>query len=138
MGLIKNIALFSQLLMMREVEIVYWAALNTPEDIQEVIKENSQKDGRESQILQGIRSRLMMTAYYTKSELSSKDTEVAVQEFFNHHFGVFVDKHREWYLLYEPPEVTPQLLCETRASLMEIHKHYFKRTETANKKDMMQ
>ena len=48
MGLIKNIALFSQLLMMREVEIVYWAALNTPEDIQEVIKENSQKDGRES------------------------------------------------------------------------------------------
>ena len=33
MGLIKNIALFSQLLMMREVEIVYWAALNTPEDI---------------------------------------------------------------------------------------------------------
>ena len=48
MGLIKNIDLFSQLLMMREVEIVYWAALNTPEDIQEVIKENSQKDGRES------------------------------------------------------------------------------------------
>jgi hypothetical protein len=80
----------------------------------------------------------MMTAYYTKSELSSKDTEVAVQEFFNHHFGVFVDKHREWYLLYEPPEITPQLLCETRASLMDIHKHYFKRTETANKKDLMQ
>jgi hypothetical protein len=51
MGLIKNIALFSQLLMMREVEIVYWAALNTTEDIQEVIKENSQKDCRESQIL---------------------------------------------------------------------------------------
>ena len=48
MGLIKNIALFSQLLMMREVEIVYWAALNTPADIKEVIKENSQKDGRES------------------------------------------------------------------------------------------
>jgi hypothetical protein len=48
MGLIKNIALFSQLLMMREVEIVYWAALNTPDDIKEVIKENSQKDGRES------------------------------------------------------------------------------------------
>lgn len=37
--------------MMREVEIVYWAALNTTEDIQEVIKENSQKDCRESQIL---------------------------------------------------------------------------------------
>jgi hypothetical protein len=49
----------------------------------------------------------MMTAYYTKGELLSKDSEMAVQEFFNHHFGDFVDKHKEWYLLYEPPVITP-------------------------------
>jgi hypothetical protein len=76
MALIKNIALFSQLLMMREVEIVFWAALNSPTDIEELIA--SEKDGRENHVLQGIRSRLMMTAYYTKSELSAKDTEVAI------------------------------------------------------------
>lgn len=125
--------------MMREVEIVYWAALNTVEDILEVIKKNSQKDCRESHILQGIRSRLMMTAYYTKSELSCKDTEVAIQEFFNHHFGVFVDRHKEWYLLYEPPEVTPQLLCQTRFELMEIYRKHFKHevSITSTSKDLM-
>lgn len=37
--LIKNIALFSHLLMMREIEIVYWAALNTEEDIQILINQ---------------------------------------------------------------------------------------------------
>jgi hypothetical protein len=81
----------------------------------------------------------MMTAYYTKSELSSKDTELAIQEFFNHHFGVFVDKHKEWYLLYEPPEVTPQLLSSTRFELMETYRKNFKREEKfSSSKDLMQ
>ena len=47
LSLIKNIALFSQLLMMREVEIVFWAALNTSEDIQQLIKEVKEKGHHE-------------------------------------------------------------------------------------------
>lgn len=39
-NLIRNIALFSQLLMMREFEIVFWAALNTEDDINTLIKKN--------------------------------------------------------------------------------------------------
>lgn len=69
----------------------------------------------------------MMTAYFTKGELSSKDTEVAVQEFFNHHFGDFVDKHKEWYLLYEPPVITPQILGQTREELLDIYRIFLKR-----------
>lgn len=38
--LIRNIALFSQLLMMREFEIVFWASLNSEEDINTLIKKN--------------------------------------------------------------------------------------------------
>lgn len=39
-SLIKNIALFSQLLMMREFEVVYWAALNLKSDIEDIVSEN--------------------------------------------------------------------------------------------------
>jgi len=39
-ALIRNIALFSQLLMMREFEIVFWASLNSKEDIQVLINKN--------------------------------------------------------------------------------------------------
>ena len=81
----------------------------------------------------------MMTAYYSKGELSHKDTEAAVQEFFNHHFGDFVDKHRDWYLLYEPPVVTPQLLCKTRVELIDIYVKHIKIMEPEGKtKDLMQ
>ena len=89
-------------------------------------------------MLQSIRSHLMMTAYYTKSELSCKDTEIAIQEFFNHHFGVFVDKHKEWYLMYEPPDVTPQVLSQTRKFLVEIYRTNFRRLDRFKKpKDIM-
>ena len=47
--LIKNIALFSQLLMMREFEVVYWAALNQKSDIEDIINEN--KNERDPQIM---------------------------------------------------------------------------------------
>ena len=39
-ALIRNIALFSQLLMMREFEIVFWASLNSEEEINKLIKKN--------------------------------------------------------------------------------------------------
>ena len=94
---------------MREIEIVYWAALNTEEDIKALINDLSknEKEANTMQATQAIRSRLMMTAYYTKGQLSSEATELAVKEFFKHHFGDFVDKHTEWDLLYEPPTITP-------------------------------
>lgn len=75
----------------------------------------------------------MMTAYYSKSELSCKDTEIAIQEFFNHHFGVFVDKHKEWYLMYEPPEVTPLVLSQTKSFLMDIYRKKFRRLDRFKK-----
>jgi hypothetical protein len=50
-----------------------------------------------------------------------------------------VDKHKEWYLLYEPPEVTPQLLCETRSDLISYYQLHFKREEGLfNSNDLMQ
>lgn len=94
---------------MREIEIVYWASLNTNEDIKALVSDQPKNDAstNELQTTQAIRSRLMMTAYYTKGQLSSETTEQAVKEFFKHHFGDFVDKHTEWDLLYEPPTITP-------------------------------
>jgi hypothetical protein len=48
-ALIRNIALFSQLLMMREFEIVFWASLNSKEDIQLLINKNkSSKNPKQS------------------------------------------------------------------------------------------
>lgn len=50
-ALIRNIALFSQLLMMREFEIVFWASLNSKEDIQLLINKNkSSKNPKQSTI----------------------------------------------------------------------------------------
>ena len=37
-ALIRDIALLSQLLMMRELEVVFWAALNTVEEIEGIVK----------------------------------------------------------------------------------------------------
>ena len=69
----------------------------------------------------------MMTAYYTKGQLSSEATEQAIKEFFRHHFGDFVDKHTEWDLLYEAPTITPQILCTTKEQLNNVYKaHYVK------------
>lgn len=39
-SLIMNIALCSQLLLMREFEVIFWAALNRAEDIEAIVKEN--------------------------------------------------------------------------------------------------
>ena len=83
----------------------------------------------------------MMTAYYTKGQLSAETTELAVKEFFKHHFGDFVDKHTEWALLYEPPSITPQILCTTRGSLNEIHRKVFfvnQPKKVDDKKNIMQ
>jgi len=50
-SLIKNIALFSQLLMMREFEVVYWAALNQKSDIEDIIAENKNEEHPQIMIL---------------------------------------------------------------------------------------
>jgi len=52
----------------------------------------------------------MMTAYYTKEKLSHKRTKKAIFEFFSNHFGEFIDKYTEWFLLYEPPFISPLAL----------------------------
>lgn len=50
-NLIRNIALFSQLLMMREFEIVFWAALNTEDDINTLIKKNKDQANADQLII---------------------------------------------------------------------------------------
>lgn len=50
-SLIKNIALFSQLLMMREFEVIYWAALNQKSDIEDIINENKNEEHPKVMIL---------------------------------------------------------------------------------------
>jgi len=40
--LLKNIALFSQLLMFRDIEIIFWASLNTAADIERHLEDNLQ------------------------------------------------------------------------------------------------
>lgn len=37
---LKNLSLFSQLLMMREFEVVFWATLNSKQEIDKIIAEN--------------------------------------------------------------------------------------------------
>ena len=88
--------------MMREFEIVFWAALNTEEDIESLIKKNEDQANADQLTIQAIRSRLMLTAYSTKGELSDERTDAAVKAFFSEHFGHFVGKQPSWLLLDEP------------------------------------
>ena len=81
--------------MFREVEIVFWASLNTPCDIRAIIDKytSSSKKSVESMILRDIVSRLMLTAYTTKDKLSNGRTNKAMTAFFSKHFGNFISKH---------------------------------------------
>ena len=79
--------------MMREFEIIFWASLNSKEDIQVLIDKNKFSKNLEQSTIQSIRSRLMLTAYSTKGELSDERTDVAIKAFFSEHFGHFVGKH---------------------------------------------
>jgi len=93
-ALIRDIALLSQLLMMRELEVVFWAALNTDEEIKAIVKRSDQES--ETRTTQAVRSRLVMTAYYTKGKLSGQRAEDAIREFFSQNFDEFVGKHAAW------------------------------------------
>jgi len=61
--------------MLRELEVCFWAALNTRKDIEQVIAEFKGEQNAESLTVQAIRSRLMMTAFYTKVKMSNEKTE---------------------------------------------------------------
>jgi len=65
--------------------------------------------------VQAIRSRLMMTAFYTKQKMSGEKTEAAVQAFFSHYFDYFIGKHTDWLLLNEPDtsKISPKILNKT-------------------------
>jgi citrate synthase len=56
----------------------------------------------ETKIISAIRSRLILTAYTTKCELSDKKTEEIIKEFYLDKFPVFVSEHTSWVLLDEP------------------------------------
>ena len=101
-GLFQNICLFSQLLMLREYEILFWVALNTKKDIDQEIKEHRQDKNAETMTMSTIRSRLMMTAFYTKQKLSQDSTEQAINAFFWYYFDYFIGKYTDWLLLNEP------------------------------------
>ena len=58
--------------MMREYEIVFWVALNSQKDIEGIILKNARSTDPETKIISAIRSRLILTAYTTKCELSDK------------------------------------------------------------------
>lgn len=104
--------------MFREVEIVFWASLNTASDIRAIIDKysSSSKKTVESLILRDIVSRLMLTAYTTKDKLSTTRTNQAMTAFFSKHFGNFISKHTQWSLLSEPDSsrITPKVLNVTR------------------------
>ena len=109
--------------MLREFEIVYWAALNTQEEIDNVVK-NSQIEQEPSQkTMQAVRSRLVMTAYYSKGKLSGARTQDAIREFFSHNFDEFTGKHAAWSK--DPPDtskITPRVLNATKLQLIEVYR----------------
>ena len=117
------LALCSQLLLMREFEVIFWASLNQAEDIEAIVKENEKEPNPETITIQAIRSHLMMTAFYTKQKLSDERTEAAIQAFFSHHFDYFIGKHTDWLLLNEPDtsKLTPMALNSTKLELSKLY-----------------
>lgn len=61
--------------MMREFEITYWAALNSPEEINKIINENINEAEGQKLTVEALRTRFIMTAYFTKQKLSMDRTE---------------------------------------------------------------
>ena len=91
----RNIALFANLHMFREVEIIFWASLNTADDISSIVDKNAtrSKSCVESSIVRDIIFRLMVTAFTTKEKLSSDRSTQAMTAFLSKHFGSFLTKH---------------------------------------------
>lgn len=118
--------------MFREYEIAFWASLNTEDDINKIKQEYASESNAESTIIQAIRSRITMTAFYTKQKISGEKTEKAVQAFFSNHFDYFIGKHTDWLLLNEPEiNITPMVINKTTKDLTNIyHKHIAKKEST--------
>ena len=117
--------------MMREYEIVFWVALNSQKDIESIIIKNARSTDPETKIISAIRSRLILTAYTTKCELSDKKTEEIIKEFYLDKFPVFVSEHTSWVLLDEPQlnKITPSTLNKLRNKLLKIYNKVIYRKE---------
>jgi hypothetical protein len=123
--------------MMREYEIVFWVALNSQKDIEGIILKNARSTDPETKIISAIRSRLILTAYTTKCELSDKKTEEIIKEFYLDKFPVFVSEHTSWVLLDEPQlnKITPCILNKVRIDLLEIYNKEISKKEIFDKND---
>lgn len=115
--------------MLREFEILFWIALNQRKDIEKLVLEFKAEKSAENLTVQAIRSRLMMTAFYTKTKLSSERTEQAVNAFFGQYFDYFIGKHTDWLLLNEPDvsQLTPAVLNGINKMLMKTYQTKLRR-----------
>ena len=59
--MLPDITLFSQLLMLREYEVLFWASLNTADDLAELLTE-----GSETEVTMAVKNRLLHTAFFLK------------------------------------------------------------------------
>lgn len=65
-------------MMMREFEILIWAQINCREDLDDII---GKKDAQKQMLY-----RLLMTAFYLKEKLCSKDEFESIKAFFSINF----------------------------------------------------
>ena len=123
--------------MMREFETIFWVCLNTKEEIDKIIQNTQVKSAVAT--TQNIRSRLVMTAYYTKQKLCDQRGEEAISKFFVHNFDQFVSKHAAWQNnekedLNRLIHITPRLLNSTKQDLLEVYKNEVAKKEEGEDK----
>ncbi|CDW83815.1 UNKNOWN [Stylonychia lemnae] len=116
---IKNMALISKQMMMREFEILLWACLNSQEYLKDIInKPDAQKN---------IQYRILMTAFFLKEKFSSPQECDSIKAYLGKHFQNFMGKYTtEWLILEEPDlsMITPKVL---NAKFCELKKIYEKK-----------
>ena len=83
---------------MRELEICVWYGLNTEANIQTIVNECKNEINKEMKIIATLRSRLMMTAYQVKYNLSETRTRDSIEAFFERYFDTFKGKYTIWEL----------------------------------------
>ena len=132
--------------MLREYEIVFWAALNTSQDIEAIVRKYKIRDSMTSRskrtherqsILREVISRLMLTAYTTKGKLSDTRTNAAMEAFFKSHFSNFVSKHTVWSLCSEPDssKISPKVMNATMNLLMRTYREELAESVDVDAKD---
>lgn len=138
---------------MREVEIVAWASLNSEKEIEKIIRKYDERQTsrffhqneiattpeeaailhhKRENIVNDIRNHILNTAQYTKLEFSGERSKNAIKEFFQVYFENIVSKHTDWEILYEPIDVTPQVLCQTRKNLIRIYREEIYKEDLAD------